>query len=194
MILLLDNYDSFTYNLAHAVREITGEEIDIIRNDEISLEQAGKYDTFILSPGPGLPADAGILEDLIRAYCDSRNILGVCLGCQAISEVYGARLKNLDTVYHGVATPVTVDDPEEALFEEVDSPFAAGRYHSWVIDESTLHEPLRVTSRDGQGQVMGIRHVRRNVRGVQFHPESILTPTGEQMIRNFLKISNEIEE
>ncbi|MGM0461602.1 MAG: anthranilate synthase component II [Fibrobacterota bacterium] len=191
MVLLLDNYDSFTYNLAHSITEIIGPDFDILRNDALTVEDAAKYDTLIFSPGPGIPDEAGILKPLINRYYKEKNMLGVCLGCQAVSEVLNGRIINLDTVYHGVATDISVCE-DDYLFQGISTPFSAGRYHSWVIDRESLPSCLHVTCEDEQKQVMGIAHEHYNVRGVQFHPESILTPKGDKMIRNFLEYSKEL--
>ncbi len=186
-ILLLDNYDSFVYNIVHIVEKL-GYEIDVFRNDKISLEAVGEYDKIILSPGPGVPSEAGILCDVIRRYGPTKSIFGVCLGEQAIGEVYGAKLINLIGVFHGVATQVRViaDDP---LFEGVDPLFEAGRYHSWCVDRDEFPPVLEITATDcGEERIMAIRHREYDVRGVQFHPESILTPQGEKIIDNWLKL------
>jgi anthranilate synthase component II len=193
MVLLLDNYDSFTYNLAHVITEVLDAPFDIIRNDQITVEECEKYDTIILSPGPGIPDEAGILKPLIAAYKDSKNIFGVCLGCQAIGEVYGGTLENLDTVYHGVESPMSVTDESELLFEGIEKVFPAGRYHSWVISRENFPEELDITCVEGHDQIMAIRDPKSSVCGVQFHPESILTPSGKIMIENFLKASGEIK-
>lgn len=192
MVLLLDNYDSFTYNLAHVISDVLDKPFDIIRNDQITVEECEKYDTIILSPGPGIPDEAGILKQVIEKYRDSKNIFGVCLGCQAIGEVYGGTLSNLDTVYHGVETPMNVTIEDELLFKGIDKTFPAGRYHSWVISNDNFPEELEITCIEEHNQIMAIRDKKRNVRGVQFHPESILTPSGAQMIRNFLEESGEL--
>jgi len=192
MVLLLDNYDSFTYNLAHAISDVLDKPFDIIRNDKITVEEVAKYDTIILSPGPGIPSEAGILKELIKTYSESKNILGVCLGCQAIGEVYGGTLENLDKVYHGVETPMSVTVEDEVLFDGIENTFPAGRYHSWVIAENSIPDTLEVTCIEEHGQIMAIRDRKRNVRGVQFHPESILTPSGNRMIENFLRESDEL--
>ncbi len=186
-ILLLDNYDSFVYNIVHAIERL-GYEVDVYRNDKISLEAVGEYDKIILSPGPGIPSEAGILCDVIRRYGSTKSLFGVCLGEQAIGEVYGATLTNLSDVFHGVATDinVTVKDP---IFEGVDETFEAGRYHSWCVASESLPDCLEVTARDAvEGRIMALRHKEHDVRGVQFHPESILTPVGEQIIGNWLKM------
>ncbi|MBN2166423.1 MAG: aminodeoxychorismate/anthranilate synthase component II [Marinilabiliaceae bacterium] len=186
-VLVLDNYDSFTYNLVHYVEEITNQKVDVFRNDEISLDDVGKYDKIILSPGPGVPNEAGILKSVIKTYGASKCILGVCLGCQAIGEVYGGSIRNLNKVFHGVSTPILVVDRSEILFNKVPDTFLAGRYHSWVVNENDLPTDLIITSRDAEGQIMGIKHKSYDVRGVQFHPESILTEHGKQMIRNWIE-------
>lgn len=185
-ILVLDNYDSFTYNLVHYLEELSDIEVDVFRNDQITVEQAAAYDKIVLSPGPGIPGEAGILKPLIKKLASTHSILGVCLGCQAIAEVFGGSIQNLSKVYHGVATPVMVRDKEELLFHSIPDTFLAGRYHSWVVNEKDLPASLKITANDEQGQIMGIRHMEFNVRGVQFHPESILTEHGKKMIQNWL--------
>jgi anthranilate synthase component 2 len=187
-ILVLDNYDSFTYNLVHYIEELLGEKVDVFRNDEIEIESIAKYDKIVLSPGPGVPDEAGIMEDLIKEYAPTKSILGVCLGCQAIAEVFGGSIRNMNKVYHGVATPVTVTDNEEKLFEEVPETFPAGRYHSWIVNKDDLPDELAVTSVDEENEIMSLRHKTLDVRGVQFHPESILTEDGKQMIKNWLGV------
>ncbi|WP_026474702.1 anthranilate synthase component II [Alkaliflexus imshenetskii] len=185
-ILVLDNYDSFTYNLVHYLEELAGHEVDVFRNDQITVEQAAAYDKIVLSPGPGIPDEAGILKPLIHHLGPTHSILGVCLGCQAIAEVFGGSILNLSKVYHGVATPVKVIDNSELLFKSLPTEFLAGRYHSWVVNDADLPDTLQVTVRDSQGQIMGLRHKEYDVRGVQFHPESILTEFGKEMISNWL--------
>ncbi|MEL6924082.1 MAG: aminodeoxychorismate/anthranilate synthase component II [Bacteroidota bacterium] len=187
-ILILDNYDSFTYNLVQYVRELTGEDIDVYRNDEISLDAVAQYDTIILSPGPGVPKDAGIMPALLQQYASTKSIFGVCLGHQAIGEAFGAELLNLKEVYHGVPTPMMQTDVEEPLFAHVPQTFEAGRYHSWVVRKESLPAALIVTAVDDQGEIMAMRHREYDVVGVQFHPESIMTPYGKQMLANFLKV------
>lgn len=188
-ILVLDNYDSFTYNLVQYIQEILGKKIDVIRNDKIDLDDIENYETIILSPGPGLPKDAGIMPALIQRYAASKNILGVCLGHQAIGEAFGGELHNLSKVYHGVDTPMYVLDEQEVLFQNIPKVFIAGRYHSWVVKKEELPDCLEVTAVDSEGVVMAFRHKDYNVRGVQFHPESVMTPDGKQMLRNFLEFS-----
>ncbi|MGQ1890769.1 anthranilate synthase component II [Thermophagus sp. OGC60D27] len=186
-ILVLDNYDSFTYNLVHYLEEIADQEVDVFRNDKITVDQAAAYDKIVLSPGPGIPCEAGILKPLIKALSPTHSILGVCLGCQAIAEVFGGTITNLSKVYHGIATPISVCDRDELLFNTLPDTFMGGRYHSWVVNDKDLPSDLHVTARDMQGQIMGITHKKYDVRGVQFHPESILTEHGKQMIKNWLE-------
>jgi len=187
-ILILDNYDSFTYNLVHYVKSNPNYEIDVFRNDEITLEGVNDYATIILSPGPGLPKDAGILNALIEKYASTKKILGVCLGMQAIGEVFGGKLINLEEVFHGVATPIEILDDGDALFKELPNSFDIGRYHSWVISRDNFPEELKITSIEENGQVMSLKHKDYEVYGVQFHPESILTEHGKEIINNFLAI------
>ena len=186
-ILVFDNYDSFTYNLVHLVEKIRGQKAEVFRNDRIPLEKVAAYDKIILSPGPGVPTEAGLLLPLIKAYADTKSILGVCLGHQAIGEAFGGRLVNLSKVYHGVSTPVHVTRPGSGLFEGLPGTIEAGRYHSWVVSNEGLPDTLEVTARDDEGIIMGLRHRSLDVEGVQFHPESVLTPQGEQLLRNWLK-------
>jgi anthranilate synthase component II len=185
-ILVLDNYDSFTYNLVHYLEELTDIQVEVFRNDQITVDQAAAYDKIVLSPGPGIPNEAGILKPLIEKLAPTHSILGVCLGCQAIAEVFGGSILNLSKVYHGVATPVMVKDKTEILFKNLPDSFLAGRYHSWVVNEKNLPATLKITAFDELGQIMGIRHQEYDVRGVQFHPESILTEHGKKMIQNWL--------
>ena len=184
-LLVFDNYDSFTYNLVHLLKELTNAEIDVVRNDKIALEDIEQYDNIVLSPGPGLPSESGLLLDLIRAYADHKSILGVCLGQQAIAEAFGGSLINLTEVHHGLSEPITVCG-DELLFEGLPKTFDVGRYHSWVVDPIHLPECLKVTSVDPEGQIMSLRHKQFDVCGVQFHPESVLTPYGRQMLENWL--------
>jgi len=185
-ILLLDNYDSFTYNLAHYLKELTGQEIPVIRNDQITVAEVDPYDAIVLSPGPGLPEDAGIMHELIRTYAPAKKILGVCLGMQAIGEVFGGTLLNLPSVFHGVATAATILKADEILFRGLPEKIEVGRYHSWVVDENSLPTSLEITAVDESGRIMALRHKQYDVRGVQFHPESVLTPDGKTMIKNWL--------
>ncbi len=185
-ILLLDNYDSFVYNIVHVVEKL-GYELDVVRNDKITIDEVAVYDKIILSPGPGIPSQAGILCDVVREYGATKSIFGICLGEQAIGEVYGATLVNLSDVFHGVASEIVVID-EDPIFDGVDQNFVAGRYHSWCLSHEGLPPQIVVTAVDScQGRIMAIRHCDHDVRGVQFHPESILTPQGEQIISNWLK-------
>ena len=184
-LLILDNYDSFTYNLVQLIETTSDVEYEVHKNDKITLEEVDRFDKILLSPGPGVPKDSGILNDLIRMYAPTKSILGVCLGLQAIGEVFGAELINLDTVYHGVATEIELiaDDP---IFAQCPRKFTVGRYHSWAVDYHSIQSPLQVTALDGEQCVMALRHKTYDVKGVQFHPESILTEYGEQIIRNWM--------
>jgi anthranilate synthase component 2 len=191
-ILVFDNYDSFTYNLVHLVEKITHSRVEVFRNDQIPLEKVKEYDKVILSPGPGIPSEAGLLLPLIREYAATKSILGVCLGHQAIGEAFGGRLTNLSSVYHGVATPVTVVKREapagsHGVFEDLPDTLEVGRYHSWIIERNSMPEELEVTAEDENGFIMALQHKTYDVQGVQFHPESVLTPKGEEMMRNWLK-------
>ena len=185
-ILVFDNYDSFTYNLVHLVEKITDVKPDVFRNDAISMEEVGKYDRIILSPGPGIPEEAGSLLELIKKYAASKPILGVCLGHQAIGEALGAKLINLDTVYHGVATKMLQTETRSLLFKGLEDSFEAGRYHSWIIDKQTLPGAFEITAEDENGYIMAMQHKEYDLQSVQFHPESVLTPGGEFMLRNWL--------
>jgi anthranilate synthase component 2 len=187
-VLVLDNYDSFTYNLVHIIREHGSCTVDVFRNDEITEEAVAAYDYLVLSPGPGLPDEAGIMKQVIKKYAPTKKIFGVCLGMQAIGEVFGGSLTNLPQVYHGVAMPLFREEKRDPVFEGVPKKFTAGRYHSWVISEKGFPDKLAITSRDEQGRIMSIRHREYPVFGLQFHPESILTPYGKQMIFNFLNL------
>lgn len=186
-ILVFDNYDSFTYNLVHALHEICDAEIDVVRNDKLQLEDAAKYDKIVLSPGPGIPSEAGSLLDLIRMYAPTKSILGVCLGHQALCEAFGASLVNLTDVHHGIAEKAfrIAQDP---LLEGLPDVFEVGRYHSWVVSPDHLPDCLEVTAVDKEGQIMAVRHREYDVHGVQFHPESVLTPDGKKILTNFIKM------
>jgi anthranilate synthase component II len=187
-ILVFDNYDSFTYNLVHLVEKITGEKVDVYRNDQIALEKINDYDKIILSPGPGIPEEAGSLLPLIKEYASSKSILGVCLGHQAIAEAFGGKLINLSTVFHGVATPVRILDTGSRILDGLPESIEVGRYHSWIVSDEGLPKELEVTARDENGYIMGLQHKEFDVQGVQFHPESVLTPDGEKILRNWLAV------
>ena len=185
-ILVLDNYDSFTYNLVHIIKEL-GYPVDVIRNDKITVEEVSQYDKILLSPGPGIPEEAGIMLDVIKTYGATKSIMGVCLGHQGIGEVYGSELSNMKTVLHGFGMETTIIDKECSLFSGLPETFVTGRYHSWVIDENKLSDNLVLTAVGEDGKIMGIRHKEHDVVGVQFHPESILTENGTQMMKNWLE-------
>ena len=189
-ILVLDNYDSFTYNLVQYIERVLKEAVDVRRNDQISLKEIGNYDKILISPGPGIPEEAGITLELIRTYGASKSILGVCLGHQAIAEAYGGSISNLSTVYHGVVGQMTQVIPGDYLFEGVPLEFDAGRYHSWVADRETLPSELEITVENDEGYIMALRHREHDVRGVQFHPESVLTEYGGRMILNWLTVNS----
>ena len=177
-ILLLDNYDSFTYNLLHVVKELGATDVEVVRNDQIELDEVDRFDKIILSPGPGIPEEAGLLLPIIKRYAPAKSILGVCLGHQAIGE-------NLKEVYHGVQTPVSIIR-RDLLFEGLGKEIPVGRYHSWVISREGFPDCLEITAESQEGQIMAIRHKTYDVHGIQFHPESVLTPQGKEMIKNFL--------
>jgi len=189
-ILVFDNYDSFTYNLVHLVEKLLHQKVEVHRNDQIPLEKVAAFDKIILSPGPGVPVEAGLLLPLIKEYASSKSILGVCLGHQAIGEAFGGKLVNLSTVYHGVATPVKILQRGarggKDLFEGLPDTLEVGRYHSWVISEEGFPPDLEVTARDENNYIMALRHKTLDVQGVQFHPESVLTPQGETILKNWL--------
>ena len=196
-ILVFDNYDSFTYNLVHLVEKITHIKVDVFRNDQLPLEKVKEYDKIILSPGPGIPMEAGLLIPLIKEYAASKSILGVCLGHQAIGEAFGAKLINLSTVYHGVATRIQIGNQQYAtgngenqrnnLFEGLPAELEVGRYHSWIISDENFPADLEITARDDNNYIMALQHKTYDVIGVQFHPESVLTPNGETILRNWLR-------
>jgi anthranilate synthase component 2 len=200
-ILVFDNYDSFTYNLVHLVEKITHQKVDVFRNDEIALEDVNQYDKIILSPGPGIPEEAGLLLPLIKQYAATKSILGVCLGHQAIGQAFGGTLTNLSSVYHGIATPIQLVNRESDvasnsglstsgsrndLFAGFPNEFTVGRYHSWVVSDDNFPTELEVTARDEHNFIMALQHKTYDVQGVQFHPESVLTPDGEKIMRNWL--------
>lgn len=185
-ILLLDNYDSFTYNLLHILKELDAD-VEVRRNDKISLDEVERFDKILLSPGPGIPSEAGILLPLIRRYASRKSILGVCLGEQAIGEAFGAKLMNLADVHHGIASEIHVVS-DEPLFRGMGGRFTAGRYHSWVVSRESFPECLEVTAEDEEeNEIMAIRHREYDVRGIQFHPESVLTPNGKTILENWLR-------
>lgn len=186
-LLILDNYDSFTYNLLHMVKELGATDIDVVRNDKIDLDKVDRYDKIILSPGPGIPSEAGLLLPIIRQYAPSKQILGVCLGHQAIGEAFGASLENLTEVYHGIQSPIQIGN-HEVLFEGLPNEIAVGRYHSWVVSRQNLPTCLEVTAVSLENQIMALRHKEYQVYGIQFHPESILTKNGKSIVRNFLNL------
>ena len=183
-VVIIDNYDSFTYNLSHLIKEL-GAEVTVLRNDQFKLEDLEPFNKIVLSPGPGIPSEAGLLLDVIRTYAGKKPILGVCLGHQAIGEAFGGKLVNLSEVFHGVATPchIVVDDP---IFSGLERSITIGRYHSWVVSKEAFPDCLEVTAESPEGQIMALRHKTLNVRGIQFHPESVLTPDGKKMIQNWL--------
>ena len=186
-LLILDNYDSFTYNLVHLVEKVADIKIDVFKNDKINIEEVSRYDKILLSPGPGLPSEAGIMLELIKTYQANKSILGICLGLQAIAESFNCQLKNLNQVYHGLATPIKILKPYP-LFNNCPPAFLAGRYHSWVIDEESVSQNLIITAVDNNQLIMAAEHPNFDVRGVQFHPESILSEYGETIIKNWLNI------
>jgi anthranilate synthase component 2 len=206
-ILVFDNYDSFTYNLVHLVEKITHQKVDVYRNDEIPLEDVNRYNKIILSPGPGIPEEAGLLLPLIKQYAPTKSILGVCLGHQAIGQAFGGKLTNLTSVYHGIATPIQVSSLPSTvnrqpmgdggqrstvngnLFAGLGDEFIVGRYHSWVVSDEGFPAELEVTARDKENFIMALQHKTYDVQGVQFHPESVLTPSGEVIMRNWLEQS-----
>ncbi|WP_405325878.1 anthranilate synthase component II [Leeuwenhoekiella sp. LLG6367-2.1] len=185
-ILVIDNYDSFVYNLVHYLEELDCT-VTVKRNDQLDLNEVEQYDKILLSPGPGIPDEAGLLKEIIKQYAPTKSMLGVCLGQQAIGEVFGGNLTNLDKVFHGVATSATQLVADEPLFKNIDKEFEIGRYHSWVVSSENFPVDLEITSLDQNGQIMSLRHKHYDVRGVQFHPESVLTPEGKKMIKNWVE-------
>ena len=184
-IVIIDNYDSFTYNLSHLVKEL-GAEVMVLRNDQFQLGDLEEFDKIILSPGPGIPSEAGLLLDVIRTYYDKKPILGVCLGHQAIGEAFGAQLENLSDVFHGVASPCHIDR-RDLIFRSLPETITVGRYHSWVVSYESFPACLEITAWSDEGQIMALRHKELNIHGIQFHPESVLTPYGKTIIKNFIK-------
>jgi anthranilate synthase component II len=185
-ILVIDNYDSFTYNLVHAIKKLSGLSVDVFRNDQIPLERIEEYEKIVLSPGPGLPGEAGLLPDIIKLFAPRKCILGICLGHQAIGEAFGGRLHNMNRVIHGMATPVKLTSVKSVLFKGIPEIFDAGRYHSWIVERDNLPACFEITSVDNEGMIMSMKHKEFDVEGLQFHPESVLTPLGEKIIQNWL--------
>lgn len=183
-VLVIDNYDSFTYNLVHYLEDLNCD-VTVVRNDKLTLDDVEPFDKIVLSPGPGLPDEAGLLKPIIERFAPTKSILGVCLGQQAIGEVFGGSLINLDDVYHGVATKVNITVDDESLFNGLEKEIEVGRYHSWVVNPN-LPDSLEATSFDDNGQIMSLRHKIYDVKGVQYHPESVLTPNGKQILRNWI--------
>jgi len=183
-VLVIDNYDSFTYNLVHFLEDL-GCEVTVKRNDQLSIKDVEPFEKIVLSPGPGIPDEAGLLKEIIKKYSPTKSILGVCLGQQAIGEVFGGKITNLDNVYHGVATNIDITVDDESMFKGLDKTIEVGRYHSWVVN-ADLPDALEATSYDINGQVMSLRHKKFDVKGVQFHPESVLTPEGKQILENWV--------
>lgn len=186
-ILILDNYDSFTYNLRHVIKSLGYDDIDVIRNDKINLDEVDKYDKIILSPGPGIPEEAGDMLPLINRYAETKSILGVCLGHQAIGLSFGANLENTPMVHHGVQTPAEII-ADDYIFDELPTTMDVGRYHSWIVSDKNFPSDLEITAVDESGKIMALKHKTLDVHGVQFHPESVLTPLGEKIIKNFLAL------
>jgi len=185
-IAIIDNYDSFTYNLVHAMKKISGLPVQVFLNDEVESGDLKIYDKIVLSPGPGIPVEAGNLMEIIRVLAPSKSMLGVCLGHQAIGEVFGAKLLNMNKVYHGIATPVIITNRNIPLYKGIPDPFEAGRYHSWIVDNDGFPGCFEITGLDTDGRVMSMKHREYDLQGVQFHPESVLTPVGEKIIENWL--------
>ena len=184
-IVVIDNYDSFTYNLVHYLEDLNCE-VTVFRNDEFEMDELQQFDKILLSPGPGIPDEAGLLKNVIKTYASSKSILGVCLGQQAIGEVFGGTLINLEKVYHGVATNIKITNTDDVLFKDLPNEFEVGRYHSWVVSNDDFPNDLIVTSVDENGQIMSLKHNKFDVRGVQFHPESVLTPNGKKILENWI--------
>ena len=185
-IVVIDNYDSFTYNLVHYLEDLDCQ-VTVFRNDEFDIDELQQFDKILLSPGPGIPDEAGLLKEVIKTYAATKSILGVCLGQQAIGEVFGGSLINLEKVYHGVATKIKITNPDDILFKDLPLEFEVGRYHSWVVSNDNFPNDLIITSIDGNGQIMSLKHNKFDVRGVQFHPESVLTPNGKKILENWVK-------
>ncbi|WP_395074775.1 anthranilate synthase component II [Flavobacterium sp.] len=184
-IVVIDNYDSFTYNLVHYLEDLDCQ-VTVFRNDEFDIDELQPFDKILLSPGPGIPDEAGLLKQVIKNYAPTKSILGVCLGQQAIGEVFGGNLTNLEKVYHGVATTIKITNPDAILFKDLPNEFEVGRYHSWVVSNENFPNDLIITSIDENGQIMSLKHNKFDVRGVQFHPESVLTPNGKKILENWV--------
>lgn len=185
-VVVIDNYDSFTYNLVHALNQITGNRVDVFRNDKVEMSDLEGYSHIVLSPGPGIPDEAGMLKEIISIYAPRKRMLGVCLGHQAIAEVFGGKLINIRKVFHGVATRIHIIDKEDYLYRNIPGDFEGGRYHSWIVSGDDLPPSLKVTARAGDGEIMGLSHIEYDVKGVQFHPESILTKCGTELLTNWI--------
>ncbi len=185
-VVVIDNYDSFTYNLVHALNQITGTRVDVFRNDKLDLDDLAVYSHIVLSPGPGIPDEAGLLKDIIRVYAPAKRMLGVCLGHQAIAEVFGGSLINISKVFHGVSTRIRVLDREDYLYRNIPVEFDGGRYHSWIVSKKDLPDSLSITAEARDGEIMGMRHNEYDVRGVQYHPESVLTKEGMAILTNWI--------
>lgn len=191
-VLIIDNYDSFTYNLVHLVQYILQQDVDVVRNDQLNMDNIQSYDKILLSPGPGVPDEAGMMKEVIKRFAPVKSIFGVCLGMQAIAEVFGGKLKNLDEVYHGVSSEITLI-AKNSLFNNISERFPAARYHSWIVDNEEIPPCLEILAVDSKENIMALSHKSYNVKGVQFHPESILTEVGEQIIRNWLFDDHKME-
>ena len=190
-ILVIDNYDSFTYNLVHALKKMEGVNVEVKRNDEVAAEDPDLFDKIVFSPGPGLPEEAGSMLSVIRNYAGKKPMLGVCLGHQAIGEAFGGTLQNMNDVLHGISTPITIV-AKSYLFDNIPEVFNAGRYHSWIVEKESLPETLEITSIDKEGRIMSFQHKIFDIQGVQFHPESVLTPIGEQILENWVRHKNKL--
>lgn len=185
-VVVIDNYDSFTYNLVHALNQITGTRVDVFRNDKVEIDALAAYTHIVLSPGPGIPDEAGLLKDIILKYAPEKRMLGVCLGHQAIAEVFGGSLINISKVFHGVSTRIRVLDREDYLYRDIPGEFDGGRYHSWIVSEKDLPDSLQITAKAEDGEIMGLSHKKYDVKGVQYHPESILTKEGMAILTNWI--------